>query len=77
VAGFRPGFGRGGMTHSFLVIIEVGVGRLGAAAIEVMVGALDDLMARVGRAGARGKGGGEPAFEGVDTAGDAILAEVA
>lgn len=63
----RPGFGRGGMTHSFLVIMD-GVDAPGAGAIDAMM--LDVLMASVGGAGARAIAGGDAADEGVDTAGE-------
>lgn len=75
MAGLRPGFGRGGMTHSFLMIMD-GVEAPGAGAIDAML--FDVLIARVGGAGAgAGAGakaiaGGEPADEGVDTTGEAI-----
>jgi hypothetical protein len=47
VAGFRPGFGRGGMIHSFRVTI-VGVGNPDAGAMDAILGAFIDLLARVG-----------------------------
>lgn len=63
VAGLRPGFGRGGMTHSFRTVIP-GVGWIAIS--------LPGLRARVCGAGAMGAGAGEPAEEGVETAGDAM-----
>lgn len=73
MAGLRPGFGRGGTTHSFLVIMD-GVEAPGAGARNAML--FDVLMARVGGggggAGAKAMAGGDPADEGVDTAGEAI-----
>lgn len=50
MAGFRPGFGRGGMIHSFLVII-VGVCRPEEGAIAAILFMLLVLIARVGCAG--------------------------
>ena len=70
VAGFRPGFGRGGMIHSFLVTM-VGVGSPDAGAMDAMLGAFEDLIASAGGAGARAVG--EPAEDGVDIAGDAMF----
>ena len=70
VAGFRPGFGRGGMIHSFLVTM-VGAGSPDAGAMNAMLGTLEDLIASVGGAGARAAG--EPAEDGVDDAGDAMI----
>ena len=65
VAGFRPGFGRGGMTHSFLVTM-VGAGGPDAGAINAMFDVFEeDFIPSVGGAGA--KAAGEPAD------GDAIL----
>lgn len=74
MAGFLPGFGRGGMIHS-LVVMMGGVGSVEAGAIAAMLFALAllkllVLTARTGGAGARYAG--EPAEEGVDTAGEAI-----
>ncbi len=70
MAGFRPGFGRGGITHSFLVTPPVGVPS--PDIIEVMFDPLPGLVATVGGAGKRAGAGGEPADEGVETAGDAM-----
>ncbi len=67
MAGFRPGFGRGGMIHSLRVTM-VGVPAVGEKPF--MFTALIFLIARVGGAGAIAAG--EPADEGVDTAGDAM-----
>lgn len=59
MAGFRPGLGRGGMTHSFDVI-EPGVAGAGEA------GAIEGLAARAGARGAM-EGAGVPAgASGVD-----------
>ena len=73
MAGFRPGLGRGGMIHSFLVTM-VGVCRPEAGAMAamlfMMLWLLLVLIASVGGAGARF--GGEPAEDGVDTAGEAM-----
>jgi hypothetical protein len=69
VAGFRPGFGRGGMTHSFVVTSE-GAATPDAGAMAAIFDAFAALMAMVGRAGAILAG--EPVLEGVDTAGDAM-----
>jgi len=71
VAGFRPGFGRGGMIHSFDVTMG-GVGTPDAGAIAAILDAFIDLIARAGGAGARAAG--DPAEDGVETAGDAIVA---
>jgi hypothetical protein len=69
VAGFLPGFGRGGITHSF-VVTEPGVPGAGDVA-----GAAGLIVKAGGRAAIAGViGGGEPAEEGVDTlAGVAIV----
>lgn len=70
VAGFRPGFGLGGMTHS-LVVTSEGAAIPDAGAMAAMVDALAALMAMVGGAGAILAG--EPALDdGVETAGEAI-----
>lgn len=69
MAGFLPGFGRGGMTHSFLVTME-GAGRPEAGTTVAMVGASDDLMVEVG-AGARAAG--DSAEEEVDTVGGGTI----
>lgn len=69
VAGFRPGFGRGGMTHSFLVTRE-GAGRPDAGDMAAMRDASAALIAMLGGAGAMLAG--EPADDGVDTAGEAM-----
>lgn len=71
VAGFRPGFGRGGMTHSFRVTM-VAAGSPDEGAMDAILDAFEDLIASVGGAGARAAG--EPAEVGVDTAGDAMFA---
>lgn len=67
VAGLRPGFGLGGITHSFCVIID---------GVDNTIGLEEPLLgftARVCGAGARAAGPGEPAEDGVDTAGEAML----
>jgi hypothetical protein len=69
VAGFRPGLGRGGTTHSFLVIMA-GVGRPDGTGATAMFGVLADLIARTECADARAVG--DPAEEGVDTEGEAM-----
>lgn len=71
VAGLRPGFGRGGMTHSFLVTIP-GVAGPEAVTSATIFDAFAVLIARAGGAGASVEG--EPAEDGVETEGDAILA---
>lgn len=58
------------MIHSFLVTM-VGGESPDAGAIDVMLNAWEDLIASVGGAGARPAG--EPAEEGFDTAGDAMI----
>lgn len=52
----------------------VGVGRPDEGAMDVMAGVVWDLIANVGGAGAGASAAGEPADEGVDTDGDAIVA---
>ena len=74
VAGFRPGFGRGGTIHSFLVTM-VGVGSPDAGAMEAMLCVCDALVARIEGFGARAAG--ELAEEGIDIAGDAMIVEIA
>lgn len=78
MAGFRPGFGRGGITHSF-VVTEPGVPGPGDAAGGA---GADGLMHRTGRAasgggagaGARVGAGGDAADDGVEAlAGVAIV----
>lgn len=73
MAGFRPGFGRGGMIHSLRV--TMGVGAPGGEKT-FMFAALMFLTAtaRAGGAGAMAgtTAGGDPADEGVDTAGEAM-----
>jgi hypothetical protein len=55
VAGFRPGFGRGGMTHSFLVMMA-GVGSPATGAMEAILVTITDLIASCGGAGVRAAG---------------------
>lgn len=69
VAGFLPGFGRGGTIHSFLVTMG-GAGSLDAGATEAMLDAFKDLIAEVGGVGAGARAGGESAEEDVDIAND-------
>lgn len=56
VAGFLPGFGLGGMTHS-LVVIEMGAFATGGPGIGEMTDAMDILLTGVGTAGAAGDAG--------------------
>ena len=69
MAGFRPGFGRGGMTHSLVVTSEGGA-KPDDGAMAAMFDAFAALMAMEGGAGAMFAG--EPALDGVDTAGEAM-----
>ena len=68
VAGFRPGFGRGGITHS-LVVMMGGFGTRAAGASAAISDAFTDLVTRAG-AGAIAAG------DGVDSAGEAIVCDV-
>ena len=71
VAGLRPGLGRGGMTHSFVVMMP-GVPGPEEAATADIPDAFAVLIANAGGPGASVEG--EFAEEGVETAGDAIVA---
>lgn len=78
MAGFRPGFGRGGMTHS-LVVMEVGVIGLGAGEPAAATAAsglmqMEGWRGWIPVAGAGARAGGEPAEPGVDAvAGEAMV----
>jgi hypothetical protein len=69
VAGFRPGFGRGGITHS-LVVSDTGLPESGTAGPMTVVccmarggGFLESLMARLGTNGTDVEAGGLVASE--------------
>lgn len=64
MAGFLPGFGRGGITHSF-VVTEPGVPGAGDVAGAAEIAGLMDKAGRAAITGANA--GGDPAEDGVDT----------